>query len=170
MKRIVSLLLAAVLLLGLGVTVFAAGSPTSDGNKGSGGTATTNVPRTAGKPGMGIYNSDDEKIATVPAGQIKKTAVGNAKKLSDADKEAFLAAYEEAKKVEGKKVKYFYWLDIPEKYKNMEDFAYAKYEFTCTGKNVQVTVNGKEMEVEQTGKNTYFAKLTEFGAVAILCD
>ena len=170
MKKIVSLLLAVALVMGLGITVFAAGSPTSEGNTGSGGSATTNVPRTAGQAGMGIYNSEGEKIATVPAGQIKKTAVGNAKKLSDADKEAFLAAYEEAKKVEGKKVKYFFWLDIPEKYKNMDDFGYFGYRFTCTGKNVQVTVNGKDMEVEQIGKNTYIAHLTEFGAVAILCD
>jgi hypothetical protein len=160
MKRIVSLLLAAVLLLGLGVTVFAAGSPT--GGNGQ--------PKGPVKKGMGIYNAEDERIALVPPGQVKKTAVGNAKRLSDADREAFLAAYEEVKKIEDKKVKYFFWLDIPEKYKNMEDFSYAKYEFTCTGKNVQLTVNGKEMEVEKTGKNTYFAKLTEFGAIAILCD
>ncbi len=144
MKRIVSLLLAAVLLLGLGVTVFAAGSPT--GGNGQ--------PKGPAKKGMEIYNSDDELIAIVPPGQVKKTAVGNAKRLSDADREAFLAAYEEVKKIEDKKVKYFFWLDIPEKYKNMEDFSYAKYEVTGTGKNVQLTVNGKEMEGEKTGKNT----------------
>ena len=150
MKKIVSLLLAVALVMGLGITVFAAGSPTSDGNKGAGGTATTNVPRTPANPGMGVYDADN--------------------KLSDEDKEAFLAAYEEAKKVEGKKVKYFFWLDIPEKYKNADDFGYFGYKFTCTGKNVQVTVNGKDMEVEKVGKNTYIAHLTEFGAVAILCD
>ncbi len=160
MKKIVSLLLAVVLVLGLGVTAFAAGSPTGGNGQDKGPT----------KKGMEIYNSDDELIALVPPEEIKRVSVGNANKLSAEEKEAFLAAYEEAKNVEGKKVKYFYWLDIPEKYKNMEDFAYAKYEFTCTGKNVQVTMNGKEMEVEQTGKNSYFAKLTEFGAIAILCD
>lgn len=170
MKKIVSLLLAVALVMGLGITVFAAGSPTSDGNKGAGGTATTNVPRTAANTGMGIYDADGNKIATVPANKIKKISVGNANKLSDEDKEAFLAAYEEAKKVEGKKVKYFFWLDIPEKYKNADDFGYFGYRFTCTGKNVQVTVNGKDMEVEKVGKNTYIAHLTEFGAVAILCD
>ncbi len=170
MKKIVSLLLAVALVMGLGITVFAAGSPTEDGKSGGDGSATTAVPRTTAKKGMGIFNSDGERIATVPAGQVKKTAVGNAKKLSDADREAFLAAYEEAKKVEGKIVKYFYWLTIPNKYKNMDDFSYAEYEFTCTGKNVQVTVNGKEMEVEKIGINKYCAKLTEFGAVAILCD
>ena len=161
MKRIVSLLLAAVLLLGLGVTVFAAGSPTGGNGQPKGNAA---------KPGMKIFNSDDKQIALVPYKDIKRVSVANAKKLSDADEEAFLSFYEEAKKIEGKKVKYFYWLDIPNKYKNMEDFAYGKYVFTCTGKNVQVLVNGKEMEVEKTGKNTYAAKLTEFGAVAILCD
>ena len=160
MKKIVSLLLAVALVMGLGITVFAAGSPTSGNGQDKQPT----------KKGMEIYNSDDELIAIVPPEEIKRVSVGNANKLSAEEKEAFLAAYEDAKNVEGKKVKYFYWLDIPEKYKNMEDFAYAKYEFTCTGENVQVTVNGKEMEVEQTGKNTYFAKLTEFGAIAILCD
>ena len=140
------------------------------GKKGGAGTTATTPAKKAAKPGMGIYNSDGEKIATVPAGQVKKTAVKNAKKLSAENKEAFLAAYEEAKNVEGKKLKSFYWLDIPSKYKNMEDFGYAEYKFTCTGENVQVTVNGKEMEVEQTGKNSYTAKLTEFGAVAIFCD
>ena len=168
MKKIVSLLLAAVLLLGLGVTVFAVDSPTGSGNNN--GTPTTPGHRTATKPGMEVDNADDDKIATIPANQIKKTSVANAKKLSDADREAFLAFYEEAKKIEGKKVKYFFWLDVPEKYKNMEGFDHVKYIFTCTGKNVQVLVNGKEMEVEKTGKNTYFARLTEFGAVAILCD
>ena len=156
MKRIVSLLLAAVLLLGLGVTVFAAGSPTGSGNNN--GTPTTPGHRTATKPGMEVDNADDDRIATIPANQIKKTSVANAKKLSDADREAFLAFYEEAKKIEGKK------------YKNMDNFDHVKFIFTCTGKNVQVLVNGKEMEVEKTGKNTYCAKLTEFGAVAILCD
>ena len=170
MKKIVSLLLAVALVIGLGITVFAAGSPTSSGNKGSGGTATTNVPRTAAQPTMSTYDSEGNKLSTVPAGKIKKIAVGNANKLSAEDKEAFLAAYEEAKNIEGKKVKYFFWLDIPEKYKNADDFGYFGYRFTCTGKNVQVTVNGKDMEVEKIGKNTYIAHLTEFGAVAILCD
>ena len=85
MKKIVSLLLAAVLLLGLGVTVFAAGSPTGSGNNN--GTPTTPGHRTATKPGMEVDNADDDKIATIPANQIKKTSVANAKKLSDADRD-----------------------------------------------------------------------------------
>ena len=77
MKKIVSLLLAVALVMGLGITVFAAGSPTSSGNKGSGGTATTNVPRTAAQPTMSTYDSEGNKLSTVPAGKIKKIAVGN---------------------------------------------------------------------------------------------
>lgn len=165
MKKFVSFLLALTMVLSLGVTAFAAGSPTKDKTSD---TTSAALP-TTGKKGLGLYNSDDELIAVVPANAVRKTSVGNADRLSDEDKEAFLAAYEDAKKVEGKVVKYFYWLDIPEKYKT-DDFAYAKYIFTCTGKNVQLQVNGKEMEVEKVGKFTYEAKLTEFGAIAILCD
>ena len=165
MKKLVSFLLVVIMVLSLGVTAFAAGSPTKDETSSTTTAATTPTY----KKGMGLFNSDDEKYATVPANAVKKTAVANANKLADEDKEAFLAAYEDAKKVEGKVVKYFYWLDIPEQYKT-DEFAYAEYIFTSTGKNIQVTVNGKEMEVEQIGKFTYSAKLTEFGAVAILCD
>lgn len=165
MKKLISFLLALTLILSLGLTVFAAGSP-SKGETSD--TSTAPQPVTA-KKGMEIFNSDDKKIATVPINAVRKTSVGNANKLSVEDKEAFLAAYEEVKKIEGKVVKYFYWLDIPKQYKT-DGFAYAKYIFTCTGKNVQVQVNGKEMEVAKTGKYTYEAKLTEFGAVAILCD
>lgn len=166
MKKAVSLLLAVVMVMGLGVTVLAAGSPTSSGTSG---TTTAAQPTSPLAKGLGLFNSDDEKYATVPANAVRKTSVGNANKLDDEDKEAFLAAYEDAKNVDNKIVKYFYWLDIPGKYKT-DEFAYAKYIFTCTGKNVEVQVNGKDMEVEKIGRYTYSAKLTEFGAVAILCD
>lgn len=164
MKRIITFLLVLVLLLGLSVTAFADKSPSGGDSSGK---TTSRYP--AASNGLTLYNSKDEEIGAVPAKDVKKIAVGNAKKLDESDKEAFLAAYEDAKKVEGKIVKYFYWLDIPEKYKT-DDFAYAKYSFTCTGKNVEVTVNGNKMDVEQTGRYTYAAKLTEFGSVAILCD
>ena len=166
MKRIVSLLLAVVMIMGLGVTVLAAGSPTAGETSG---TTTAAQPRSPMANGMKLYNADGEKIATVPANAVRKTSVGNANKLNDDDREAFLAAYEEAKKIDDKVVKYFFWLDIPEKYKT-DDLAYFSYIFTCTGKNVEVQVNGKDMEVKKIGRYTYEAKLTEFGAVAILCD
>lgn len=167
MKKIVSFLLVAVMVLSFGATVLAAGSPSAGQTSG---TATAPLPAQQKKaPGVGLYDSNGEKVGTVPANKVKKTSVANAGRLSDEDRETFLAVYEQFKAEEGKVVKYFYWLDIPEEYKS-DDIAYYRYEFTCTGKNVQLFVNGKEMEIEKTGKNAYAAKLTEFGAVAILCD
>ena len=166
MKRIVTFLLIVTLVLGLGVSAAAKDSPSKDQESA---TTTAALPKTTGQRGLGLYNSDDKRIATVPANAVRKISVGNAKRLDDDDREAFLAAYEDAKNVDGKIVKYFYWLDIPARYKT-DDFAYAKYIFTCTGKNVEVTVNGKQMEVDKIDRYMYCAKLTEFGAVAILCD
>ena len=156
MKRFVALVLVVVMAFALTVTAFAA-SPTKNDNAGAGN-------------GMKIYNSEDKRIATVPAGQVKKVMPSRANKLDAEDKEAFLDAYEKAKNVDDKVVRACYWLDIPEKYKNMEDFAYAKYNFSSRGKNVQLTVNGKEMEVVALGGGQYYAKLTEFGTIVITSD
>ena len=172
MKKIVSLLLAVALVMGLGITVFAAGSPTEDGKSGGDGSATTAVPANTGKDFLELYNDDDELIDLVPWEEVTILKVGAANRLSDEEKELFLSTYEDVKKIDDKVVKYFYWLDIPDSYKT-EDLAYAKYYFSCTGKNVQLTVNGKDMEVfpsDKGGANNYYAKVTEFGAVAIMCD
>ncbi len=45
-----------------------------------------------------------------------------------------------------------------------------RYPFTCAGKNVTFTVNGKEMEVCPISENSWYAKLTEFGTILITCD
>lgn len=156
MKRFVALILVFVMAFALAATAFADGSPVK--NDQGAGTA------------MGIYNSDDKRIAKVPASSVKKVMPSRAYRLDEADKDAFLKAYEEAKKVEDRVVRACYWLDIPEKYKEMDDFGYAKYEFSCRGKNVQLTVNGKEMDVVSLGSGVYYAKLTEFGTIVITSD
>ena len=115
-----------------------------------------------------IVDDSDETVAVVPAEELIIVPVKEADQLSDEDKEAFLAAYEEAKAVEDKLVKYFFWLDVPETYKNVEDFSAFKFTFTCTGDNVVVLVNGKPMKVVKLDGNKYCAYLTEFGAVSIL--
>ena len=166
MKKLVVILLVAAMALSLSVTAMAGNSPT---NSGSSSTTTSSVPATGSGP-LEIFNSDDVLIATVPSREVTKITVGNANRLSGEDKDAFLAAYEDAKNVEGKVVKYFYWFDIPEHYKELEDFCYARYWFGCTGKNVELTVNGNPMEVVNVRTNYYYAKLTEFGSLAILCD
>ena len=166
MKKFVSILLVLVLVLSLSIVASAAGSPTKPSSSGT--TAAPVAEET--EPAIGLYNGADEEIGEVPEDSIIRVEIADADSIEDeADREAFLAAYEEAKAIEGKVVKYFFWLDIPEEFKT-DDFAYALYKFTCTGENVQVLVNGNEMEVEEVEADTYEAKLTEFGAVAILCD
>ena len=158
MKKFVSFLLVVVFMLSLSVTALAAGSPVAP------------QPKTAEDSGIGIYNSDDRMIAFVPASKVVKVNVGQADKLSAEDKEAFLAAYEEAKKTEGKIVRRFFWIDVPEEYKTMEGFAYAKLNYGSYGQNVSVTVNGKDMENVRLGHGRYYAKITEFGIVSIVSD
>ena len=117
-----------------------------------------------------IVDDADETVATVPVEEVVIVPVKEANQLSDEDKEAFLAAYEEAKAVEDKVVKYFFWVDIPETYKNTDDFSAFKFTFTCTGENVVVLVNGKPMKVVKLANNKYCAYLTEFGALSVLTD
>ena len=167
MKKILTFVLVFALVLGVGVAAFAAGSPRPAPAPDNGGYTTRTA--TSGGNGLELYNAQDKLIATVPDDEVVNLPVGSADKLDDADKEAFLAEYDKVKEIKDQVVKYFFWLDIPENYKTA-DLAYAKYPFTCTGKNVEVTVNGNPMEVVGEGGASYYAKLSEFGAVAILCD
>ncbi len=160
MKRLVALVLVVVMAFALSVTAFAKDSQTVPGDSKAAGAGV----------GINIFNSDDKLIARVPASSVTKVIPSRAYRLDDADEEAFLKAYDEAKNVKDKVVRAFYWLDIPEKYKEVEGFAYAKYQFSSRGKNVALTVNGKEMEVTAMGGGVYFAKLTEFGTICITSD
>ena len=159
MKKIISILLVVAVMFSLGVTAFAKGSPVA-----------TEPKKTTGIGGNGIYNSNDEQIGLVPQRKIVFHTVANAGRLPAEDKDAFLAAYEEAKNEQDRTVRNFFWLDIPDEYKNMDGFAYAKYFFNSRGQNVQVTVNGNPMEVVNIAGSSYYAKLTEFGAVSITSD
>ena len=159
MKKFVTFLLVLTLILSMSATAFAAGSPTSTGPK----TAATGG-------GLGLYNDADKRIAAVPESKVLKLNVGKADQLDAADKDAFLAAYETAKNTEDRVVRRFFWLDIPDEYKNMDGFSYAKLTFGCRGQNVEVTVNGKPMEVVKLGHGQYYAKITEFGVVSITSD
>lgn len=168
MKKVFALVLAFALVLSMGVVAFAAPSPTSGSVSDQGwGEFTTRVAPV--KKGMELYDAEDKLLTVVPEEDVIQLPIDEAAKLNAEDEAAFLAAYEEAQAVEGKLVKYFYWVDIPEKYKT-DDFVWAKYEFKCAGENVEVTVNGHPMEVVHVDGVDYYAKLTEFGAVAIMCD
>ena len=159
MKKCVSFLLVVCVLLSLGVSAMAAGSPVPK------------PPRTGGRgSGLRIYNSEDKLIAVVPWSKVTQLSVGQADQLSAEEKDAFLAAYEEVKNMEGKIVRRFFWLDVPQSYKDLEDFAYARWDFGTRGQNVQLSMNGKDMEVIRLGHGQYWAKVTEFGALAIISD
>ena len=155
MKRFISVLLVLTLLLALGVTALAAGSPTGTGKKNDAMT------------GFVVYNKSDKGIVRVPNKDIYRYSIHQADKLDAADQEAFKAAYEDAQKIEGKLVRNVFWLDIADEYKNMDDFSYVRYYFTLHGRNVCVSVNGNDMEVVGLGQGQYYAKLTEFGTVVI---
>ena len=155
MKRFISVLLVLTLLLALGVTALAAGSPTGTGKKNDAMT------------GFVVYNKSDKGIVRVPNKDIYRYSIHQADKLDAADQEAFKAAYEDAQKIEGKLVRNVFWLDIADEYKNMDDFSYVRYYFGLTGRNIKVSVNGKDMEVVGLGQDQYYAKLTEFGTVVI---
>jgi len=117
-----------------------------------------------------VVDAEDETIGAVPASEVTIVPVKAADQLPEKDKEAFLKAYEEAKAVKDKVVKYFFWVDIPESYKSDSNFDAMKFTFTCTGDNVVVLVNGKPMKVVKLDGDKYVAYLTEFGAISILTD
>ena len=164
MKKSLAFVLALVLVCSLSVVAFAAPSTTK--------TSPAEVYAAPAKAGGFVIcdMATDAVEDEIPAEEVTVVAVDDAATLEDADKEAFLAAYEAAKAVEGKAVVDFFWLAVPEQY-TVDAENYLKFSFTCEGENVQVQVNGNDMEVvAEDAPNAYFAKLTELGAVAILCD
>ena len=174
MKKFFSMLLALILVCSLCVSAFA----TSPSAGGTSAVTTAALPVTEEDEdtpevkGFAICETaTDDVVKEVPADQVKMVPVGEADELEEADKEAFLAAYEDVKKIDDAVVKYFFWLGAPEEYTPGEG-QYFRFIFVCKGENVRVTVNGEEMKVEPVeGKeDTYLAKLTKLGAVAILCD
>lgn len=170
MKKIFAVILALVLVCSLGAVAFAAGSPVK-ANPVEVYTGPALNEKEEDEGGIIICDMATDAVEDeVPAEEVTVVAVDDADSLEDADKEAFLAAYEAAKAVEGKAVVDFFWLDVPEQY-TVDAENYLKFSFKCEGENVQVQVNGNEMEVvAEDEPNAYFAKLTELGAVAILCD
>ena len=154
MKKTLAFVLALAIVCSLSVAAFAAGSPVKE------------IP-TPAYFGPALKAACPFSYEGNEAKDVIATAVDKADALEAADKEAFLAAYEAAKAITGKVVVDFFWVDAD--YAVDADHPLV-YSFECKGENVQVQVNGKDMEVVETADNTYSAKLTELGAVAILCD
>ena len=165
--KFVAFVLMLTLVLSFGAVAFAAGSPTVHHKSNNGGT-TTSLPKATFE--LDLYDgSDDSLVEEIDRNKIVYAPVGYAGLLLKADREAFLKAYEDVKAVKDKVVKYFFWLDIKGDY-NVPAGDYLRYDFTCKGENVQVQVNGKDMEVVNVEGDDYYAKLTELGSVSILCD
>ena len=169
MKKAVAIVLAAALVLSIGVTAFADNSPvvrdytrvTADGS--------TPAPASTDESGLEVCNVKDEVIDVVPDSKVVRLSVGQEDLLSDADRAVFMDALAAARAVTDKLVQSIFWLNVKD-YEEPADFAYYRLIFSCTGENVQVSVNGKDMEVVHIEDTNYYAKLTELGAVTISCD
>ena len=119
-----------------------------------------------------LLMEDDTLYEFVPMYQVMNVEYKDAAKFINNSKtrEAFAQAYKEAKGVEGTHLRKAYWFDIPASY-TLDDEHYAKYVFSCEGKNVEVTVNGNPVEVVSiNGRTSYIAKITERGPIAIYSD
>ena len=116
-----------------------------------------------------ICDKNDKTIKLVPYEMVIEVQVTQGDRLQPDEQDTFTKAYDEAKAIEDRVVKYFFWLDVPEDY-IPADFAYGKFEFNCAGDNVEAFVNGKPMVVVHESGDDYYAKLTEFGPVMIVCD
>ena len=175
MKKVIAFALMLALVLSCGAMAFADSSngspvPTPPPSGGGGGGAGAGGPATLAQPNfvLDVYDGEDKMVEEIGKDRIVYAQVGQANLLPAADKEAFLKAYEAVKEIKDKVVKYFFWLNVKD-YK-IPAGDYLRYDFTCKGENVQCQVNGKDMEVVNVDGDDYYAKLTELGAVAILCD
>ena len=117
-----------------------------------------------------VYNAQDEIIKWIRWDHLKWVTLGNANVLSDEETASFKASYEDAKAIDDKIVKYFVWVDIRKPAVLPEDWAYILIEFPCTGDNVEATINGNPIVIDDLGNNRYGAHISEFGAVAVMCD
>ena len=171
MKKVISLILLPTLILSLGASAFAAGSPKKD--------PSPYYPVTPkDKESFEVIEGDDVDGVkmTVPVEAIKITLIENAdKELSEEDAAAFKAAYEEVKKIQDALVVKFFWLDVDadlagEDFTGLDAKNALVYTFECDGENVRVLLNGKEVKVIDRGNGTYSAILSELGAVAVLVD
>ncbi len=166
MKKIVAFALMLALVLSCGAVAFAANSPVSHKASNNGG-GTASLPTADFE--LKVYDGSDNMIEEISKDRIVYAPVGYAGLLPKADREAFLKAYDDVKAVKDRLVKYFFWLDVKGGYE-IPAGDYLRYDFTCQGENVQLQVNGKDMEVVHVDGDDYYAKLTELGAVSILCD
>ena len=113
---------------------------------------------------------DDTLHQFVPMYQVTNVEYKDRDKLAKADAEALKEAHDAAKQIEGKSLKQSYFFTVPDFY-DVDEEHYAKYVFSCPGKNVEVCVNGHPVEVVSiNGRTAYIAKVTERGCITITVD
>ena len=177
MKKSVAVLMILAIVLSLGASAFA--EIITDGTvgyipEGQGWSLTqgdgqhivkeTNV-------GLLICNMDDDTIHQfVPMPLVTNVEYKERENLPKADADALKEAHDAAKQLEGKSLRKSYFFSVPENFDVDEDH-YAKYVFSCEGKNVEVAVNGNPVEVVSiNGRTSYLAKVTERGCITITVD
>lgn len=168
MKKFLALVLALCLVASLGAVAFAAPSVQKKEVSEDVTTALPAVP--AGGLDVCLF-ADDSVDHTIPEEAVSLVSLADADSLEAADKEAFLAAFEDAKEIKDQVVKYFFWLSADGENAEIAEGQYAAFKFFSKGENVKVLLNGEEVEVVALEEeNGYLAKLPGFGAIAILCD
>ena len=162
MKKIIALVLA-VLCLGAS-TAFAAGP---------------SVTRTEPVPTVGVFDEvkagTEDVVDEFSKNILKLTSVGKAKKLPDADKEAFLNEYDIVKEMKDVSVLSCFHVAFKEgkevELKSGDEFMITfKLKGVKEGDNVIVRLNGKELAADKVkvekGKVTVW--VTEFGVFSII--
>ena len=179
MKKSVAVLMILAIVLTLSASAFAASAyyPDDYGTYIPPGQGRTPVqdegPHVVAESDVGllICNMDDDTIHQfVPMPLVTNVEYKEREKLDKADADALKEAHDAAKQIEGKALKKSYFFSVPENFDVDEDH-YAKYVFSCEGKNVEVAVNGNPVEVVSiNGRTSYIAKVTERGCITITVD
>ena len=175
MKKAITVLMILAIVLSLSASAFAAVAVRPDGNnyypdydypQGE----TPHIVKET-DVGLLICNMDDDTIHQfVPMPLVVNVEYKEREKLPKAEADALKEAHDAAKQLEGKSLKQSYFFSVPENFDVDEDH-YAKYVFSCPGKNVEVSVNGNPVEVVSiNGRTSYFAKITECGCITITVD
>ena len=194
MKKILTIVLALALVMSFGISAFAETATSAVSSSGTtatiSGTAVTSptkeeaseetssaVPATeeAAPAAAAEEEALEEAVPEVEeaedneieASDIIMLPLTDADELNEEDKAAFLEAFEEAKKITDKLVKYLFWFDVPEEKGEISPEHPYNFRFRCEGEDVGVQVNGNEMAVENIQDDLYQATLTETGAVMI---
>ena len=155
MKRLIALVLVVVLALSFSITAFAKqGAVRPADNAGS------NLL-------LGVYNTSDVKIDVIPTKDILILTPEFADQLSPYQQMELWNVCAELETENDGRTRSVFWLQIYGNYFNEKDFAYVRYPFRAYGADPKLTVNGKEMEVVNLTGTSYYAKLTECGAVCI---